>query len=397
MAPPKRLRNRTNRKMRKDTRIRKRRYPKTVRGHRHSTFGRILPPLDVRNPKQLNHIIERITKGPVTVMVVYADWCGHCHKLMPHLKAAANMPQRNVQVLSIRDDMLSGYNKMVNSVNRSASPIEVDGYPSVLLVGPNGEKLSEIAPTKEALDSAMVNVAPVAVEAGLAPAHSLVSIHNRNAVKPRNGSSDEVLNNIVTNELISTNANRNVSMNKSAMSFEHLPNDTIIRQNEPMEEDVIEEIIEKKPVNNRSMNQSLDVGVSPMVNNIQFSTNANARRPSSNRMIIQSVPHDAIRTKEEMNNKGNGTLSRSEAEEITSLQAEPVSPGIGTDTRPIKAVVGGSRGANRGGSLYGIMTQTAYRLAPAAVLLATAAAVMKKKKHTKKRHGFQRSTRKRHH
>lgn len=363
MAPQKRLRNAKYSTARKGGKIRKRYHRKTVRGRRQSTAGKILPPLDIRNPKQLTHIMERIKKGPVTVLVVYADWCGHCHKLMPHVKSAANVPGRNVQIMSVRDDMLSGYNKMVNSVNRSASPIEVDGYPSVLLVNQNGEKLSEIAPTKEALESAVVNVAPVAVEAGIATGlaaelespTSMNSINKRNAVKPRNGSPEEIVENVAENELV-VPKNNAFAVNE-AVSFEHLENDNIISDGE-------------ESINGEA---ALDVGVSPTIKNLTFSSNANARKPSPNRIITQSVPINAV-----SNNKMNNTegLSKHDAEEITSLRAEPVSPGAGSDTRPIKAVVGGG---NRGGSLYGIMSQSAYRLAPAAVLLATAAAVMKKK------------------
>lgn len=369
MAPQKRLRNAKYSTARKGGKIRKRHHRKTVRGHRHSTAGKIFPPLDVRNPKQLNHIMERITKGPVTVLVVYADWCGHCHKLMPHVKSAANVRGRNVQIMSIRDDMLSGYNTKVNSFNRAASPIEVDGYPSVLLVNQNGEKISEIAPTKEALESAMVNVAPVALEAGIATGlaaeletpKSLNSINKRNAIKPRNGSPEEIVEDIVENDLVVPE--KNTSAVNEAVSFEHLENDNIISDGE-------------EPI--EIGESALDVGVSPAIKNLTFSSNANARKPSANRVITQTVPINAV-SKNKLNNTEG--LSKHDAEEITSLRAEPVSPGAGSDTRPIKAVVGGG---NRGGSLYGIMSQSAYRLAPAAVLLATAAAVMKKKTRSKR-------------
>ena len=379
MAPQKQSRYVKHRKTRKGNRIRKRHYPKTVRGHRHSTSGRIFPPLDVRSPKQLNEIMKRITNGPITVLVVYADWCGHCHKLMPHVKNAGNMANRNAQLISVNDEMLSRFNNTVNSVNHNASPIEVDGYPSVLLIDQNGKKLSEIAPTEEALHSAMVNVAPVAVEAGLAPGNSLIANNKHSIVKPRNGSPNKIVNEIVTNELISTNHN-SASMSTPA-SFEHLSNDEIINE-EPMEEE---------PQNN-SVRESLDAGVSPMFTSPTFSPNANASRPSKG-IITETIPANAIRASKNKN-MGISNLSRSEAEEITSLQAAPealpVSPDLRSDIRKTTKVSGGKiigGGIRRGGGLYGIMSQTAYRLAPAAVLLATAAAVMKRKTRSKKRSG----------
>ena len=377
MAPHKRFQNASHMKTRNGGKIRKRH--KTVRGHRHSTAGKIFPLLNVRSSNQLQHIKKYLNQGPVTVFIIVADWCGHCQNLKPHIESAAKLPQRNVQIMTVRDDMLPGYNKTVSSFNHSASPIEADGYPTVLLIDHNGNKLSEISPTKEALNSAVVNVAPVAVEAGLAPGTSLVSNSKRIPVKPRNHSPEEVIEEIVENEIIFPSQNSSKPLyNSSPLSFEHLSTNEIIRE-EPMQEP------KNNSIRNRSVEQSLDVGVSPTINSITFSTNANASQPSK-RTITETVPMNAVRnTPSEM-----GTISPREAEEITSLQAVPVSPDLRYDirTKPIVrggTTIGGSRGgSSRGGGLYGIMSQTAYRLAPAAVLLATAAAIMKKKTRGKK-------------
>jgi len=343
---------------------------KTVRGHRHSTMGTLYPPLDVRTPHAVQEIIKRITKGPVTVVLVYADWCGHCHTLMPHFKAASQLPQRNAQVISIRDDMLPQYNKVINNLNHSAPELNVEGYPSVLLVGPDGTKLSEIASTKEALESAMVNAGPVAVEAGLAEPNSIRSLSTRRIPSLRTESPEEIVTNMVENEIVPTSRNsvRNITMEEIGMeptglatkqpSFEHL-NDDIINHQE-------------------------DSSVAP-----PFST----RRPSdfpTRRISGINVPEKAIKN-------SNNTLTAKEAEEITSLR-QPLSsqsnsqttsslvvPNETSDTVPIR-----TKGI-KGGSLYGIMSQSAYRLAPAAVLLATAAAVMKKSR--SHRHPQRRSTR----
>ena len=355
--------------------FRKGSYRKTVRGHRHSTTGTLYPPLDVRTPNAVQDIIKRIRKGPVTVVLIYADWCGHCHTLMPHFKAASQLPQRNVEVMSIRDDMLPQYNKAIKSLNHSAPSLNVEGYPSVVLVSPDGTKLSEIASTKEAVESAMVNVAPVAVEAGLAEPTSIVSLSNRRAPSPRTESPEEIVNNVVKNEIVSPNRNsvRNISMEEISMkpsgpaaqpSFEHLHNDDIINRGE-------------------------DIGVAPSV-----STKYTSVLPSMKRISNYNIPKSAI--KNSMTEKEVDEMT-SHREPLTSVNNRSVSnnslsgettsslvvPSQTSDTIPIRTK------AVKGGSLYGIMSQSAYRLAPAAVLLATAAAVMKKtrsRSHSRRRH-----------
>jgi hypothetical protein len=301
---------------------------------------------------------------------------------MPHFKAASQLPQRNAQVISVPDYSLKEFNKTINSVNSSAPELNVEGYPSVLLIGPDGTKLSEIPSTKEALESAMVNVAPVAVEAGLAKPASIVSLsNNRRAPSPRKESPEEIVNNVVENDIIPTSRNsirgnsiRNNSVKNNTMekidmeptglatgpSFEHLRNDDIINHGE-------------------------DIGVAPSVSTKYTSMLPSMKRNSqkvgtrSDSLSTINIPKSAI--KNSMTEKEIDEMT-SRREPLSSISNETTSslivPSQTSDTIPIRTK------AIKGGSLYGIMSQSAYRLAPAAVLLATAAAVMKKTRDRKR-------------
>jgi thiol-disulfide isomerase/thioredoxin len=379
MAPQKRFQSASYTKTRKGKQNRKRPYyPKTVRGHRHSTAGKIFPLLHVDRPSKLHQIRKYFKQGPVVLVIFVADWCGHCKNLEPHIEAAANLRQRNIPMMTVSDKMVSGYNNMVRSFNSAAPPIEPDGFPSPILVSSNGEKLSEIAATEAALRSAAVNVGPVAVEAGLSPGSSRLSNGTRMPVTPRNGSPERVAEEIATNELpVSGYVTPPTKMNSFEHTTTNYSNDNIIRQGEPSR--------------NGKQEEGKDVGVSPPIQSLTFSAKANTRRPSSP-IITQTVPNNAVK---KMPKGAEGEITKKEADEITSFQAapdakpviKPISPGVISDIRV--PGVGGSiiGGGNRGGSLYDIMSQSAYRLAPAAVLLATAAAVMKKKTRNNKKKG----------
>ena len=136
---------------------------------RQSTMGSILPPFDVRSKGQIGELMKRISKGPLTIMLVYADWCGHCHHFMPHFDKAANQSGRSIQAVKVNDTMMSAVNEAIKSKNHNAKSINVEGYPSVMLVGQDGNEISQIEPVKstEAMTKVMNQSAALANEAGL--------------------------------------------------------------------------------------------------------------------------------------------------------------------------------------------------------------------------------------
>ena len=45
---------------------------RTARGHRHSSMGAIMPPIDVRSKNSIGEMMKRVKKGPLTIVLVYA-------------------------------------------------------------------------------------------------------------------------------------------------------------------------------------------------------------------------------------------------------------------------------------------------------------------------------------
>lgn len=128
----------------------------------------VLPPLDVRSSSALKDMEKRIREGPVTLVLVYADWCGHCHQLMPHWDKAASSPHRSVQAVKVNEEMLPKVNSMMNqSINQQAPPINVSGYPTIIMVDNQANQVTQVEPVKDAavLSKAMNQVGPLANQA----------------------------------------------------------------------------------------------------------------------------------------------------------------------------------------------------------------------------------------
>ena len=96
-------------------------------------MGRLLPPVDIQNEAQLSELNKRISLGPITLVLVYADWCGHCQRFKPMMEKLENMPGRSIQTARIREDVFPKSN---------ISSAKIEGYPTLMLVKKNGEVAS---------------------------------------------------------------------------------------------------------------------------------------------------------------------------------------------------------------------------------------------------------------
>jgi thiol-disulfide isomerase/thioredoxin len=86
-----------------------------------------MPPVDITNVNDLNELDKRLEAGPITLVFVYADWCGHCQKYKPNMEELEGMSNRSVQTVRIRDDVFPK-----SSINGA----KIEGYPSLLLIKP---------------------------------------------------------------------------------------------------------------------------------------------------------------------------------------------------------------------------------------------------------------------
>ena len=133
-------------------------------------------PVDVRSQMDIPDFLKVLTKKPLTFVMVYADWCGHCHTLMPHFDNAARNPNNTVECAKINETMLSEVNTRMNN---SGNPISVQGYPTVIAVNAKGP-VFPIEPINPAtLSSLMINTGNIAKNAQNRVKNSMNSINSQ--------------------------------------------------------------------------------------------------------------------------------------------------------------------------------------------------------------------------
>ena len=326
---------------------------------RRSTAGKILPPLDVRSNKQLKEFERRIKQGGLTIVLVWAPWCGHCHKFMPHFDEAAKSPNRSVQAIKVEETMLPAVNAVLTrNINRAAKPLSVEGYPSLIVVDKKGNAVTAIEAVKstEVMRNVMNNAGPLAEEAGINVGENIA----------------------------------NLTMPSTQPVINLRSNDVIV--GEPIESPSIEapSVIRsvKVPSIKAPSIKAPSIKAPSVIKPVAI--------PSSTIM-----PTNSFSIAKAASVKPTAQVE-DEAERIVSLSSpltQPSSPSSDDDgsisnrLTPEQKVSGGSysysgssysgssySGGGRGGSLYSSLLRTTYTLAPAAALLATASVVLKTQK-----------------
>ena len=102
------------------------------RSRRSHTSGKLSAPVDVNSESKITKF-ESLTM-PVLVLV-YADWCGHCQRYKPMWKKLSQDPNRSLNMAAVRDDM-------VNKTSLTQRSTPVSSYPTVMLIGKNGKAVN---------------------------------------------------------------------------------------------------------------------------------------------------------------------------------------------------------------------------------------------------------------
>ena len=382
----------TKRRKRKKTKKPKRKKP-TYKNTRRSTSGKIVLPIDVTSPADIPTFLKALKSKNVTVILIYADWCPHCHTIMPHFDAASKSPNSTVASVKIKETMLSHVNDAITTnVNRSAKPIKVYGYPSIIMVNKNAEKITSINPVNDTktLTSVMDNAGPLAQEAlQKENGNSINSANNgnnennenKNNKNGKNGNSINSANN-GNNENNENKNNKNGKNGNSINSANNGNNNNKNNNNKNNKNSVnsvnnVNNVNSVKSVNNKNkptnVTNNLSVGLAnqyigtkkteleePELEEPELIFNKNNKKSATNSEYFESPI-------------GSSNVGTSEINETNTV------------IPPVLELNETLRKKNQlGGSLMSAMARSTYTLAPTAALLAAASSFIKTKKRKKR-------------
>ena len=85
--------------------------------------------IDVKTIEDVAKLIEHIKNNIVTLVLIYADWCGHCGTFKDSIwKKLAAMKNRKVAMAQVNE-------KVMEHLKNHIPNLTIDGYPTNILVG----------------------------------------------------------------------------------------------------------------------------------------------------------------------------------------------------------------------------------------------------------------------
>lgn len=86
--------------------------------------------LDVRSEADIPVLEKMIGGNSATLLLIYADWCGHCHRYLPTWDELYQTPGRTANMAKVHYDMQEKIPEIKDA--------KIQGYPSVIKVTPKG-------------------------------------------------------------------------------------------------------------------------------------------------------------------------------------------------------------------------------------------------------------------
>jgi hypothetical protein len=98
---------------------------------------RKLDTMDAKTLADVDKLVENIKNNVVTLLLIYADWCGHCGTFKDTIwKRLASLKGRKVPMAQINE-------KVLQHLKEKIPDLKIDGYPTVSLIG-NDMKAAEV-------------------------------------------------------------------------------------------------------------------------------------------------------------------------------------------------------------------------------------------------------------
>ncbi len=88
--------------------------------------------INVRSENDIKRALDVLKEHPIVLVLVYANWCPHCHSYMPFWDKLGKTSGRNVPMIAAEQTFSE---PIVSNIMQNGKPMTIEGYPTVIAVG----------------------------------------------------------------------------------------------------------------------------------------------------------------------------------------------------------------------------------------------------------------------
>ena len=97
---------------------------------RKRTQARKAPTLDIKSASDVKKALGIMKKHPLTIVLVFANWCPHCHTFMHRWNKLKGIPNRTSPMIAVEQQFS---NDLLSTMSdESGKPPQIQGYPTLL-------------------------------------------------------------------------------------------------------------------------------------------------------------------------------------------------------------------------------------------------------------------------
>jgi len=160
--------------------------------------------MDIDSPEKVRHLEDMLNSGKITIVLIFADWCGACHRFRDNIWKPMTKKKAIHNRIALRDDMVQ---------NTSLAGTKFEYLPSIIVVDENGQ-----AQTFETPDGGITNAMPT--PKNLKDMTRIVNVSLMNASQTIKSPKTVQLN---TRRNRNRNNSRNSSRNRNSPPFSMTP------------------------------------------------------------------------------------------------------------------------------------------------------------------------------
>lgn len=102
---------------------------KVTKKKRSASIAKV-PALDIKSASDVKKALNIMKNNPLTIVLVFANWCPHCHTFMSRWNKLKGIPNRTSPMISVEQQFSNEL--LSNMSDETGKPPRIDGYPTVL-------------------------------------------------------------------------------------------------------------------------------------------------------------------------------------------------------------------------------------------------------------------------